>query len=154
MTKDQDYYARGNILKRVLITPLLLFAWFSPHKIIRVFFHRLRGVRIGKNVEIGYFCIIGNVHPKNIIIDDNAVITARVTLLDHDNSYYYSKRGDVKIGIINIKKNVFIGIGTVVMPCITIGEYAIIGANSVVTKDIKPSTINGGVPCREIIVSD
>jgi acetyltransferase-like isoleucine patch superfamily enzyme len=148
--KSNDFKAKGNVLIRIWSSILLPFAWFSPHSKLRVLFHRLRGVNIGKNVEIGYFCIIGNVHPKMIYIRDNAVITARVTLLEHDNSYYYTNNGVVKFGDIVVEKNAFIGIGSVVLPNITIGESSIIGANSVVIRDVLPRTINAGVPCRKL----
>ena len=145
---DNKFLSKGSFWERLRSILFLMPSWFSPHTSLRVFFHRLRGVKIGKNVEIGYFCIIGNVHPGNIIIEDNATITARVTLLEHDNAFYYTRGEDVKIGITIIKKGAFIGIGTIVMPNIVIGECSIIGANSVVTHDTKKDCLYGGVPCK------
>ena len=147
---DQKFLAKGNKLKRFLTLPLLFLAWFAPHKSIRVFFHRLRGVNIGKNVEIGYFCIIGNVHPNLITIEDNAVITARVTILDHDNSYYYTRGGKVKLKPCNIQNRAFIGIGSVIMPGVTIGEGAIVGALAFVNKNIESHTVVAGNPVKVI----
>jgi acetyltransferase-like isoleucine patch superfamily enzyme len=145
---NPDYMARGKILKRMLSVIFLLPAWFSPHNKLRVFFHRLRGVKIGKEVEIGYFCIIGNVHPYMITIEDGAVITAGATLLEHDNSYYYTRGGEVKFGPVVIKKKAFIGINAVILPNVTIGERTIVGANSVALKDVPSDTVVGGVPAR------
>jgi acetyltransferase-like isoleucine patch superfamily enzyme len=145
---NPDYMARGKILKRMLSVIFLLPAWFSPHTKLRVFFHRLRGVKIGKEVEIGYFCIIGNVHPYMITIEDGAVITAGATLLEHDNSYYYTRGGEVKFGPVVIKKKAFIGINAVILPNVTIGERTIVGANSVALKDVPSDTVVGGVPAR------
>ncbi len=56
-------------------------------------------------------------------------------------SYQYNK--DVHIG-----RNVWIGANTVIVPGVTIGENCVIGAGSVVTKDIPPNTVAVGTPCR------
>jgi len=145
---NEEYLARGNKLKRFLTFPFLYFAWFSPHKCMRVFFHRLRGVKIGRNVEIGYFCIIGNIHPHMITIKDNAVITARVTILEHDLSYYYTKRGNIRLGNVVIGDSAFIGIGSVIMPGITVGAHAIIGALTFVNKNVPANETVAGNPAR------
>jgi len=150
MEQNQKYLAKGNTFKRLITLPFLFLAWFSPHKGLRVFFHKLRGVKVGKNVEIGYFCIIGNVHPNMIYIDDNAVITARTTILEHDNSLYYTGSGKVKYGKVHVKRNAFIGIGSVIMPGVSIGEGSIIGALSFVNTDVEAFTINAGVPVKKI----
>lgn len=115
---------------------------------MRVFFHRLRGVKIGKKVEIGYFCIIGNVHPHLILIEDGAVVTAGSVILEHDNAYYYARGGEVKYGPVRIGKNAFLGIHSVVMPNVSIGDRSIIGANSLVLEDVPADTVVGGVPAR------
>lgn len=148
MDSQQRYYAKGNFWVRLMRLPFLFFAWFAPHKRLRVWFHRRRGVDIGKNVEIGYFCIIGNVHPEWVHIGDNAVITARVTILEHDNSYFYTQRGDVRHGNIHIGKNAFIGIGSVIMPGVSVGDYAIVGSLAFVNKDIPANAIAVGNPVR------
>jgi acetyltransferase-like isoleucine patch superfamily enzyme len=150
MSDNQKYLAKGHMFKRILMLPFLYLAWFSPHKRLRVFFHRLRGVKIGKNVEIGYFCFIGNVHPQMITIEDNAVITAKVTILEHDNSYYYTNRGNVKFGKVTIGNGAFIGISAVIMPGVTIGANAIIGALSFVNTNIPANEIVAGNPARII----
>ena len=145
---DQRYLAKGSTLKRILTQPFLLFAWFSPHKKLRVFFHRLRGVQIGKNVEIGYFCLIGHVHPQMIKIEDNAVVTAKVTILEHDNALYYTKRGNVKYGKVIIGKGAFIGEGSIIMPGVEIGECAIVGALTFVNKNVPANETVAGNPAR------
>lgn len=146
----QDRRAKGGLWQRLCSIVFLLPAWFSPHTRLRVFFHRLRGVRIGKNVEIGYFCILDNVHPSLVTIEDNAVVTARVTILSHDNAYYYTHGKEVILGETRIEKNAFIGVGAVVLPTLTVGESSIVGANSVVTKDVAPGSVVGGIPAREL----
>jgi len=147
-TKEMDELAKGKVLKRIFPSLLLMFAWFFPYRKIRVFFHRLRGVKIGKNVEIGYFCIIGNINPTLIIIEDNVVITAKSTILEHDNALYYTGRGDVNYGAVVIKNNAFIGIGSTIMPNVVIGEKSIIAPHSFVNKNIPPNVLAGGCPVK------
>ncbi len=149
-TDEQQRRAKGGFLQRLASIVFMLPAWFAPHCRLRVFFHRLRGVKIGRNVEIGYFCILDNVHPSLVTIEDDAVVTARVTILAHDNAYYYTHGGQVTIGETRIGRNAFIGVGAVVLPKLTIGDSAIVGANSVVTKDVAAGAIVGGIPARTL----
>ena len=51
---------------------------------------------------------------------------------------------------VTIKKHAIIGAGTVVLPSVTIGEGAAIGANSLVTKDCEPWTIYYGSPAKSM----
>lgn len=147
---DKLQWAKGNIFSRFISICFLLPAWFAPHKSIRGFFHRLRGAHIGKNVEIGYFCLIDNIYSKLIYIEDNAIIAAGAVILAHDYSFFYTKRGNAKIAKVVIGKNAFVGVKAVIMPGVNIGEFAIVGANSVVTKDVPPYSTAAGVPARII----
>lgn len=140
--------AKGFFFRRVLSTLFLLPAWFGFHKSIRVFCHRVRGVKIGKGVEIGYFCIIGNVHPYNIEIDDGAVVTAGCIILDHDNSLYYAHGGDVNMGNVYVGKYAFVGLKSIIMPGVSIGDKSIIAPLSFVRDDVPAMTLVGGIPAK------
>lgn len=85
-----------------------------------------------------------------IEIEDCAVITARTTILEHDNSYYFTGRGDVKFGGVKIGKNAFIGIGAVIMPNVTIGACSIVGALTFVNRSVPENTIVAGNPARTL----
>lgn len=148
MSHSDEMKAKGSFWRRALGVLFLLPAWFAPHTVLRIFFHRLRGVRIGKRCEIGYFVIMGNVHPEMIIIEDGAVVTAHCTLLEHDNAYYYTGRGEVDSRPVVVKKKAFIGIGSVVCPGVTIGEGAIVGAMSLVKEDVPADAIVYGQPAK------
>ena len=53
-------------------------------------------------------------------------------------------------GSITIDSDAWIGTGAVILPNVTIGEGAVVGANSVVTKNVAPYTVVGGVPAHKI----
>lgn len=90
-----------------------------------------------------------------ISIHNNVTVAANVTFLTHDIMEYmfnYSNGQSYKqhIGSIQIFDNVFIGANSTIMCDVKIGPNAIVGAGSVVTKDVPEGTIVGGNPARII----
>ncbi len=135
------------IIIRIYRIILLPFCWFAPASFLRVFFHRLRGVNIGKGVEIGYFVIIDNLMPEKVFIGDGSVVAPRVTILAHDDTY--GRSGRVKSGV-SIGRDVFIGTNSVILPGVEIGQGAKIGACSLVNKSVGVGEVVGGVPARKL----
>jgi len=80
-------------------------------------------------------------------ISHNVRIYTQSAIADYDFSLddIPTKKGDVIIGSF-----VWIGANVLIEPGLTIGENSVIGANSVVTKDVKPFSIVGGVPAKLI----
>jgi len=126
----------------------LLAAWYSPTTALRVAFHRLRGVNVGNSVEIGYFVILDNLYPEKVFIADGATISARSTILAHDEAFSYTGLGPEIVAETRIGPGAFIGVHCVVLPGVTIGRGAVVGAGSVVTNDVAPGTVVAGVPAR------
>ena len=85
-----------------------------------------------------------------IRLEDHAVITARVTILEHDNAYYYTVGGEVRFGKVRIGRWAFIGIGAVILPGVSVGERAIVGALSLVTRDVPDTCVVAGCPAKLI----
>lgn len=124
-------------------------AWFMPWKRIRTAFHRFKGVHIGKKVEIGYMVLIDNRRPELVTIEDHVTITTMCVVISHDLSRHFNEGKEV-IGEVRIKRGAFIGMNSTIMPGVTIGEGAVVAAGSVVTHDVEPYTIVGGVPAKKI----
>jgi acetyltransferase-like isoleucine patch superfamily enzyme len=138
--------ARYRIRSTLFQLPAML-GFFSK---MRVFFHKLRGVNIGEDVEIGYYVLIDNLYPENVIIEDGVTISARSTVLAHDESAFYTGAGEEKVGNTRICENAFIGVHSVILSGVTIGRNAIVGAGSVVTSDVPDNAKVAGVPARTL----
>jgi maltose O-acetyltransferase len=109
-----------------------------------------RGLKLGKGVDIIDTFFFDPSHCFLISIGDNCTICPGVRLIAHDAS---TKKmlGYTKIGKICIKENCFIGDSALVLPGVTIGPDSIVGAGSVVVKDVPPGTIVAGNPAHVIM---
>jgi len=108
-----------------------------------------KGLRLGKNVNIVSDFFFDPSHCFLISIGDNCTIAPNVRLIAHDASTF-KILGYTKIGKIEIKENCFIGDSTIVLPNVKVGPNSIIGAGSVVTKDVPPNVIAAGNPAKTI----
>lgn len=114
------------------------------------------GAHINGQVYIGYDVYFDAYKAHLITIDEGAFITSRCILLCHKRNMDYYKIGSdigrlpLKEAPIHIGKGVRLGMGTIIMPGVTIGEGAATGAGSVVTKDVPAWTIVAGNPARII----
>lgn len=128
---------------------------FAPRK-IRAKLLRKIGCHVGKHVFIGEYVHVDIWHADLIYIDDYAHITSGCRLLCHQRDLTGYCVGDnaadlkYRKGEIHIGKGVMLGMETMVMPGVTIGDGAIVGARSMVTKDIPPYTIAVGSPAKVI----
>jgi acetyltransferase-like isoleucine patch superfamily enzyme len=124
---------------------------------LRISLLRMCGYIIGNSVYIGEdFIIIDDLGDTqfnfNLSIGDRASISPRVTFVLHTQPnesrivpYVNSHKGSI-----TIDSDAWIGTGAVILPNVTIGEGAVVGANSVVTKNVAPYTVVGGVPAHII----
>lgn len=99
------------------------------------------GLKIGYKTDIGAFTYI---NAKNgVVVEDFVQIGSHCSL-------YSVSTIDNKEGKITLKKNCKIGSHSLIMPGVTIGENAIIGAFSFVNKDVKENVVAAGVPVKVI----
>lgn len=126
---------------------------FEPRK-LRPFILRRMGCKVGKGCFMGDYVRIDTSHPDMITIEDNVSIASGSRLLCHQRDFSDFCVGDdyMKLGYvvkpIVLKKGCLVGMDSFVMPGVTIGEGAIVGAGSLVTKDIPEWTIAAGRPAK------
>jgi len=115
---------------------------------IRIITYRLKGYDFEYSVIVERTLNLDRLYPQGIHVGKNTLIASRVTILSHDHCKRVNNQpllADVYIG-----KNCFIAIGATIMPGVNIGDQVIIGAGSVVTKNIPSNSIAVGNPARVI----
>jgi acetyltransferase-like isoleucine patch superfamily enzyme len=110
-------------------------------------------IRIANNVHIGSHNIIGA--RKSIVLEDNVLIGPHVMIGDHTHHYENVeipvKQQEATEGRpIRVEQDSWIGANVFILPNVTIGRHSVIGANSVVNRDIPPYSVAVGAPARVI----
>ena len=145
-------YRKERPLRGAMNRLLQIAALYAPgFKSVRVWLHRMRGVRIGHNVAIGTSALIETARPELVWIGDNVAVGIRCVILGHfSDSIDRSRR---HIGpTVRICDNVYIGPNVTILPNVTIGEGSVITAGSVVNKSVPPSTMVQGNPARPVAI--
>ena len=125
----------------------------APRKVRAMLLRRI-GCHVGKDVFIGEYVRVDIWHADHIHIEDGVSIAAGSRLLCHQRDFSDYCVGDNYLDLgyvvkdIVLKKGCLIGMESFVMPGVTIGEGAIVGAGSLVTKDIPAWTIAAGRPAK------
>ena len=120
---------------------------------------KLAGMIVGKNVSFIDVPNFGS-EPYLIEIGDGSTISFDVAFVNHDGGTRVVRKlpgqnkETVIYGKIVIGKNSFIGCRVTLLPGVTIGDNTIIGAGSVVTRDIPSNSVACGVPCKVICTID
>lgn len=108
-------------------------------------------LKIGKNVRIVRDCILDIF--DCIEIADNAIISIRCNLITHMNIHEspLCKYGyEAKHAPIKVKNGAVIFTNSTILMGVTVGECSIVAAGSIVTKDVPPWTLVGGIPAKVI----
>ncbi len=123
-----------------------------PLPSLAVKIHRARGTIIGKDVYIGDNVHLDLFHPELITIEDNASIGMRTMIFTHRSHWspYLEKIYPKSIAPVIIGRGCWIAPGCIILPGIKIGENSVVGAGSIVLKDVKPYTVVAGNPAKFI----
>lgn len=139
---------RKKVLKRIAINA------FFPG--VRPTLLRWCGYRVGVDVYIadGLMVVDELADRDNLFIGDRVSIAPRVTLVtsSHPNASRIRAVVPAAHAPVHIEDDVWIGAGAVVLPGVRIGRGAVIGANSVVTRDVEPLNVVVGQPARSVRV--
>jgi len=146
---------------------LLHLVGLVPCHHLRRFFYRLAGMKIGKgstiHMETRFY------YPKNIIIGEDSIVGEKAVLDGRDRLFIgnhvavasevmiYNSEHDINdeyftplCAPVTIEDYCFIGPRTIILPGVRIGRGAVIAAGAVVTKDVPPYAIVGGIPAKII----
>jgi acetyltransferase-like isoleucine patch superfamily enzyme len=103
---------------------------------------------IGKNVFINHDCTFLDM--GGITIEDEVMIGPKVCITTEGHPLNPAERKALMVKPVVIKRNAWIGAGAIILPGVTIGENSVVAAGAVVSKDVPPDTVVGGVPAKVI----
>jgi acetyltransferase-like isoleucine patch superfamily enzyme len=111
------------------------------------------GVTVGKNCRI--LCGLDSFgsEPYLITLGNHVTITSGVQFITHDGGVWVFREDHPDIdlfGAIRIGNNVFIGVRTIILPGVAVGDNCIIGAGSVLVHNVPPNSVVAGNPARYI----
>lgn len=109
-----------------------------------------KNITVGKNVFINSGCRFQD--QGGIYIDDGALIGHNVVLATLNHALEPQDRGTTIPEPIFIGKNVWVGANATIVPGVRVGDGAVIAAGAVVTRDVPPRTVVGGVPAKVLKV--
>ena len=107
-------------------------------------------LKIGKNVYINTNCLA--MARGGITIEDDVMIAANASLISNNHDVY--DRQVLTCKPVLIKKGAWIGANATILPGVCVGKYAVVGANSVVTKDVPDYAVVVGNPAKVIQTLD
>lgn len=102
-----------------------------------------RGVVVGDNCKIEAFAYL----PPGVVLEDGVFVGPRATFT---NDRYPVAQGEWALQRTLVRSGASIGAGAVILPGITIGREAVVGAGAVVARDVPDRTVVVGVPARPI----
>jgi acetyltransferase-like isoleucine patch superfamily enzyme len=123
---------------------------------LRIALLRACGHRIGRDVYIGEELLVIEEladFSEKLVIGDRVAIAPRVTLVTSSDANFSRLMERIKPvrGRIEIKDDAWIGTGVVILPNVTIGRAAIVGAGAVVTRDVPDEAVVAGVPAKPLV---
>lgn len=115
--------------------------WFT----LKSWMVRRSGAKVGRNVSLGLMVQLDVLFPGRITIGDDSIVGYGTTVLCHGYLHDESQHGPVTIGAL-----ASIGANCTILPGVTIGEGAVVGAMSLVNRDVPAGEFWAGVPARRI----
>ena len=150
------------IFSFIIISPFrVLFLKFLGSKIgeqtvinkcefINIRYKGFRGLKIGNHCYTGFGCQLDLA--DKIKLEDDVTLANRVNILTHTNvghkDHPLQKHIRKRFEPVILKQGCFVGANATILSGVTIGKCAVVSAGSVVTKDVPPYTIVGGIPAK------
>lgn len=105
-------------------------------------------IRLGRNVFINHGCSFLDL--GGITVEDDVMIGPSVNITSENHPVETVTRKTLVPNTVVIKRNAWIGANATILPGVTVGENSVVAAGAVVTKDVPPNSVVGGVPAKTI----
>jgi galactoside O-acetyltransferase len=143
------------VIRSIAHTSLRCLVAWAPTNAMRVRVLRVMGHQVGCDTQLGIGLLTvddAGGEAARLVIGDRAALGPRVTVVlsSHPNQSRLRPTVGETRGTVRIGADAWIGTGAIILPRITVGEAAIVAAGAVVTSDVVPRTIVGGVPAKLI----
>ena len=114
---------------------------------------KIIATKIGQRVIIVQGCFLEESRPWLIEIEDDVMISARVTIVTHDAVYHHVSGGEIpyRYGKVVLKQGCVICPGSIIMRGVTVGNGAVVAPGSVVNKDVPDGVIVAGSPAKYLM---
>jgi len=127
-----------------MITMLRKNIWNFLSRLYPMYLRFFYSMNIDGSAKISYKANLDkSIYPKGIYIGKNSWVLSGVTILSHD--YSRSLKIETRVG-----ENCIIGINSIIMSGVSIGNNSVVGAGAVVTKNVSSNTIVAGNPAKMI----
>ena len=114
---------------------------------------RKRGTQIGESCRV--FSAITAKEPTLITIGNRVTISSDVEFCTHDNAIIKAIPGKTDVvGPITVGDDCFVGMRSILMYGVTLGDHCVVAAGAVVTRSFPPRTVLGGNPAKAICTID
>lgn len=114
---------------------------------------RALGVRVGDDCRLDLAPDTFGSEPYLITIGNHVTLAPGVKFMNHDGGVWVFRKEHPNIDVIApivIRDNVFVGMYSIILPGVTIGENSVVGAGSIVTRDVEPGSLVVGIPARRL----
>jgi acetyltransferase-like isoleucine patch superfamily enzyme len=110
---------------------------------------RAAGATIGERIVLEFGAYVDTDFAWLVTLEDDVVLAARAQVLAHDGATR-QVLGHTLVAPVRICTGAYVGAGATILPGVTVGRYAVIGAGSIVSRDVPPETVVAGIPARAI----
>ena len=157
MPMPRDEYDRLRPRSRFTLFKQKVFHMIAHNMIhpgARLWLYRRMGVNIGRDCVVEMYCNLDDQFPELIFFDDHSGPSRYVTIVCHDDVAARTEHGSITrhgyVAPVRMKSYSAVGVGSILLPGVTLHEGAMVGAGAVVTKDVPPYSLAVGVPARVI----
>lgn len=124
----------------------------APRGVINVL-HRWRGVKMGRDCFIDPTAILETAYPENITMGNDVRVTVGCIIMTHIKAPHHLRETGIMPAVLSpvvLEDACFIGVNSVVMPGVTVGQGAVVASGSVVVTNVPPYTMVSGNPAKVV----